>query len=81
MEKASTGMTCYACRNKHAKPRNIGGTMYFICDECFNQHIWANFKALEYLKTKRPGFGDKNMKVNRKDSSMVGKRKYPVVTS
>ncbi|MEG3066666.1 MAG: hypothetical protein RQM95_00005 [Syntrophaceticus schinkii] len=69
MKKASTGMVCYACKNKLARPRDIGGTRYYLCDQCFNQHIWANFKALEYLKTKRDSSSGKNMKGHRKDSS------------
>lgn len=71
MEEFSTEMVCYACRNRLARPRNIGGTLYFLCDKCFNQHVWANFKALEYMKTKSPDFGD-NMKGRSKDSDMAG---------
>lgn len=72
MEKASKGMICYACGSKAAKPRDIGGTLYFLCDECFNQHIWANFKAVEYLKNQK----NKNMKSHRKDLRRVGKNNY-----
>lgn len=77
MKKASTGIACYACRNKLARPRDIGGTRYYLCDQCFNQHIWANFKALEYLKTKRDSSSGKNMKGHRKDSSSGIKRRCP----
>lgn len=44
---------CYACDTEDAKPRDIGGTIYFLCDECFEQHQIANLKAVEYLKNKQ----------------------------
>lgn len=74
MEKSLKCVACYACRDKLARPRDIGGTLYFLCDECFNQHIWANFKAVEYLKNK----SNKNIKSHRKGHSKVRKYNYPV---
>lgn len=69
MEKASKGIICYACGSKAAKPRDIGGTLYFLCDECYKQHIWANYKAVEYLKNQKSN----NMK---KDLRRAGKSNY-----
>lgn len=52
------GMLCYACGAVSAKPRNIGGTRYFLCDTCYNHHIWANLKAVESLKNKNTSSGN-----------------------
>lgn len=48
---------CYACGNKHALPRNIGGTSYFLCDQCYAHHVWANHIAVEYLRNKGSDHG------------------------
>lgn len=66
--KVSKGVFCYACGIKNAKPRDIGGTIYFLCDECFEQHQMANLKAVEYLRNKR-------IKKNHRNASDTDKAK------
>ena len=53
---------CYACGNKHALRRNIGGTRYFLCDQCYAHHVWANHIAVEYLRNKGSDNGDDERK-------------------
>ncbi|MGI6405834.1 MAG: hypothetical protein ACOX2E_05090 [Syntrophaceticus sp.] len=62
------GIFCYACGIKNAEPRDIGGTIYFLCDECFEQHQIANLKAVEYMRSK-------NMKKNYRNDQMVKKKR------
>lgn len=76
--KVSKGVFCYACGIKNAKPRDIGGTIYFLCDECFEQHQMANLKAVEYLRNKRIKKNHRNdpmMKKNHRNASDTDKAK------
>jgi hypothetical protein len=61
---------CYACGSKHARPRNVGGTQYYLCDQCYAHHVWANHKAVEYLKSKRSDNGNAGTK--KCDRKVVG---------
>ncbi|MGB4428916.1 MAG: hypothetical protein WBI48_04675 [Thermacetogeniaceae bacterium] len=60
--KKSLPEVCYACGSKHARPRNIGGTRYFLCDLCYAHHVWANHIAVEYLRNKGSDNGDDERK-------------------
>jgi len=75
MDKFSKGkgMACYACRSRFARPRDIGGTLYFLCDECYEQHIWANSKAVECLRSDR---GSK-LKPRRRELGGAAKYRFP----
>lgn len=42
-------MKCYACDNE-GHPRDIGGTEYYMCDECYGLHVMANKLALAALQ-------------------------------
>lgn len=42
-------MKCYAC-NDQGHPRDIGGTQYYMCDECYGLHVMANKLALAALQ-------------------------------
>ena len=39
---------CYACDNP-GKPRDVGGTVYYLCDECYGIHVAMNKLALACL--------------------------------
>ena len=60
--KKSLPEVCYACGSKHARPRNIGGKRYFLCDQCYAHHVWANHIAVEYLRNKGSDNGDDERK-------------------
>jgi uncharacterized membrane protein len=47
---------CYACRSRPARARSIGGTRYFLCDECYELHKRANRQMMEYLNQRRSSF-------------------------
>ncbi|MDD4360766.1 MAG: hypothetical protein PHV50_09475 [Syntrophaceticus sp.] len=64
---STKNLHCYACNTKDAKPRDIGGTIYFLCDECFEQHQMANLKAVEYLKNKKMKRGHRSDSLLKKN--------------
>ncbi len=37
---------CYACTNPVAKPRDIAGTNYDLCDSCWGTHTRQNARAV-----------------------------------
>jgi len=39
---------CYACSNQ-GKPRDVGGTVYHLCDQCYGIHVAMNKLALACL--------------------------------
>ena len=62
---------CYACGRKHALPRNIGGTRYFLCDQCYAHHVWANYIAVEYLRNKGSDNGVADRKKRKCEAASV----------
>jgi hypothetical protein len=41
-------MKCYACDNE-GLPRDIGGTIYHLCDKCYQIHVVCNKLAIAAL--------------------------------
>lgn len=41
-------MKCYACENT-GQPRDIGGTTYLLCDQCYQIHVICNKLAIAAL--------------------------------
>lgn len=37
---------CYACSSDNAKPRDVAGTRYDICDSCWAIHLRQNARAV-----------------------------------
>lgn len=37
---------CYAC-GEPGKPRDVEGSTYFVCDECWEEHLRRNQEAVE----------------------------------
>lgn len=52
---------CYACRSRSARARSVGGTRYFLCDECYELHKSANRQVVEYLRNRRAFFRRNNV--------------------
>jgi len=42
-------MKCYACDNP-GTPRDVGGTEYHLCDQCYQTHVLGNWLAVAALK-------------------------------
>lgn len=68
---------CYACQRWQAKPRSIGGTYYFLCDECYELHQRVNREAVEYLRKRRSLFSrqklaDTGISKKEKDPALLG---------
>jgi hypothetical protein len=40
---------CYACNNP-GHPRDIGGTKYYLCDQCYQIHVLNNWLAVAALQ-------------------------------
>lgn len=38
--------TCYACTSTEAKARDVAGTEYDLCDNCWSIHIRQNARAV-----------------------------------
>lgn len=51
---------CYACQRWPARPRSIGGTCYFLCDECYELHQRVNREAVECLRNRRTLFSSRS---------------------
>lgn len=42
-------MNCFGCNNE-GKPRDVGGTTYHMCDECYQMHVERNSQAVEFAR-------------------------------
>lgn len=38
--------TCYACPSDKGKPRDVAGTRYILCDQCWDLHLSRNAQAV-----------------------------------